>query len=108
VLCTDSDSGERTEVPDGEGDEWQYNVSAATEDVRTSYSTPHSRWLRGIARDTSNSTAGDSADFAWQRNDSAWAAAVIQFYNEANYNLHRLNLLGWDLHAYDADAGAPD
>jgi hypothetical protein len=65
-----------------------------------------SRRLRGKARDTSNSTAGGSEDL-WQRNDSAWAAAVIQFYNEANYNMHRLNLLGWDLHAYDADAGAP-
>jgi hypothetical protein len=38
VLCTDSDSGERTKVPDGEGDEWQYNFSAAIEDVRISYS----------------------------------------------------------------------
>ncbi len=107
VLCTDSDSGERTKVPDGEGDEWQYDVSAATEDVCISHSTPHSRRLRGIARDTSNSTAGNSADL-WQRNDSAWAAALMQFYNEANYNVHRLNLLGWHLHAYDADAGAPD
>jgi hypothetical protein len=44
VLCTDSDSGERTKVPDGDGDEWkyrdewQYNFSAAIEDVRISYS----------------------------------------------------------------------
>ena len=44
----------------------------------------------------------------WQCNDSAWEAAVIQFYNEANYNVHRLHLLGWDLHTYDADAGAPE
>ncbi len=66
-----------------------------------------SRLLRGKARDTSNSTAGGSEDL-WQRNNSAWEAAVIQFYNEANYNMHRLNLLGWDLHAYDADAGAPN
>ena len=66
-----------------------------------------SRRLRGKARDTSNSTAGGS-EALWQRNDSAWAAALIQFYNEASYNMHRLNLLGWDLHAYDADAGAPD
>jgi hypothetical protein len=38
VLCIDSDSGEQTKVPDGEEDEWQYNFSAATEDVRVSYS----------------------------------------------------------------------
>jgi hypothetical protein len=38
VRCSDSDSGERTKVPDGEEDEWQYNFSAATEDVRISYS----------------------------------------------------------------------
>jgi hypothetical protein len=38
VLCTDSGSGERTKVPDGEEDEWLYNFSAAIEDVRISYS----------------------------------------------------------------------
>jgi hypothetical protein len=35
VHCTDLDSGEQTKVPDGE---WQYNFSAAIEDVRVSYS----------------------------------------------------------------------
>ena len=35
VHCNDVDSGEQTKVPDGE---WQYNFSAATEDVRISYS----------------------------------------------------------------------
>ena len=38
VHCSDSDSGERTKVPDGEEDEWQYNFSAAIEGVRISYS----------------------------------------------------------------------
>jgi hypothetical protein len=38
VHCTDSYSGERTKVPDGEEDEWKYNFSAAIEDVRMSYS----------------------------------------------------------------------
>jgi hypothetical protein len=66
-----------------------------------------SRLLRGKARDTSNSTAAGSEDLR-QRNNSAWEDVVIQFYNEANYNMHCLNLLGWDLHAYDADAGAPN
>jgi hypothetical protein len=37
-----------------------------------------------------------------------WEPVVIQFYNETDYNMHRLNLLGWDLHTYDADVGAPD
>ena len=38
VLCTDSDSGEQTKVPDGEEDQWQNSFSAAIEDVRISYS----------------------------------------------------------------------
>jgi hypothetical protein len=38
VCCTDSGSGERTIVSDGEEDEWQYNLSTAIEDVRISYS----------------------------------------------------------------------
>ena len=38
VLCIDSDSGKGTKVPDGEEGEWQYNFSAAIEDVRISYS----------------------------------------------------------------------
>ena len=84
----------------------QLVVAAGSEHVAAD-SHLGSRRLRGKARDTSNSTAGGSEDL-WQRNDSAWEAAVIQFYNEANYNVHRLHLLGWDLHTYDADAGAPE
>jgi hypothetical protein len=38
VHCADLKSGEGTQVPDGEEDEWQYNFSAAIEDVRISYS----------------------------------------------------------------------
>jgi hypothetical protein len=38
ILCTDSDFGERTKVPDGEEDDWKNNFSAAIEDVRISYS----------------------------------------------------------------------
>ena len=38
VRCTSIESGKRTNMPDGEEDEWKFNLSAAVEDVRISYS----------------------------------------------------------------------
>ncbi len=38
LRCTDLESGERTNMPDGGEDEWKFNFSAAVEDVRVSYS----------------------------------------------------------------------
>jgi hypothetical protein len=44
----------------------------------------------------------DLSGVAWQRNTSAWADDMIQYYREALYNVRRYNDLGWDAHANDA------
>ncbi len=44
----------------------------------------------------------DLSGVAWQRNTSAWADDMIQYYREALYHVQRYNDLGWDAHENDA------